>query len=116
MLCDLIKRANKDELRLAPFVGIGCPGVIRADGTIDRGGQNLPGNWEAKSFNLPQLLQEAIPRIGDHETLIVMHNDAVIQGSASCRSWARLSAGVSLPLAPDLATRGSAGSPHNLLT
>jgi predicted NBD/HSP70 family sugar kinase len=80
MLADLIKRAGKDELKLAPFIGIGCPGVIRADGTIDRGGQNLPGNWEVKSFNLPQLLREAIPRIGDHETLIVMHNDAVVQG------------------------------------
>ena len=80
MLADLIKRAAKDELRLAPFIGIGCPGVIRADGTIDRGGQNLPGNWEVKSFRLPQLLQTAIPRIGDHETLIVMHNDAVVQG------------------------------------
>ena len=80
MLTDLIKRAGKDELKLAPFIGIGCPGVIRADGGIDRGGQNLPGNWEVKSFNLPQLLRAAIPRIGDHETVIVMHNDAVVQG------------------------------------
>ena len=80
MLLDLIKRADKDELKLAPFIGIGCPGVIRADGTIDRGGQNLPGNWEVKSFNLPHLLREAIPKIGDHETLVVMHNDAVVQG------------------------------------
>jgi predicted NBD/HSP70 family sugar kinase len=80
MLTDLIKRATKDKLALAPFIGIGCPGVIQPDGTIDRGGQNLPGNWEVKSFNLPQLLKEAIPRIGDHETLIVMHNDAVVQG------------------------------------
>jgi len=80
MLNDLIKRAAKDKLDLAPFIGIGCPGVIRPDGTIDRGGQNLPGNWEVKSFNLPQLLHEAIPRIGEHETLIVMHNDAVVQG------------------------------------
>jgi predicted NBD/HSP70 family sugar kinase len=80
MLTDLIKRAGKDELKLAPFIGIGCPGVIRPDGTIDRGGQNLPGNWEVKSFNLPQSLREAIPRIGAHETLIVMHNDAVVQG------------------------------------
>jgi predicted NBD/HSP70 family sugar kinase len=80
MLTDLIKGAGKDELKLAPFIGIGCPGVIRPDGTIDRGGQNLPGNWEVKSFNLPQLLREAIPRIGDHETLVVMHNDAVVQG------------------------------------
>jgi hypothetical protein len=80
MLNDLIKRAAKDDLKLAPFIGIGCPGVIRADGTIDRGGQNLPGNWEVKSFNLPQLLREAIPKIGDHDTLVVMHNDAVVQG------------------------------------
>ena len=80
MLVDLIKRAEKDELKLAPFIGIGCPGVIRSDGTIDRGGQNLPGNWEHKSFNLPRLLREAIPQIGGHDTVIVMHNDAVVQG------------------------------------
>jgi predicted NBD/HSP70 family sugar kinase len=80
MLKDLIKRADKDGHGLAPFVGIGCPGVIEADGSIDRGGQNLPGNWEHKSFNLPRLLREAIPRIGDHDTVVVMHNDAVVQG------------------------------------
>jgi predicted NBD/HSP70 family sugar kinase len=80
MLKDLIKRAGKDGHELAPFVGIGCPGVIEADGTIDRGGQNLPGNWEHKSFNLPNLVREAIPRIGDHDTVVVMHNDAVVQG------------------------------------
>jgi hypothetical protein len=33
-----------------------------------------------KSFNLPDLLREALPKIGDHETLVVMHNDAVVQG------------------------------------
>ena len=80
MLNDLIKRAKKDGHELAPFVGIGCPGVIRADGTIERGGQNLPGNWEAKSFNLPHLVRDAIPKIGDHDTVVVMHNDAVVQG------------------------------------
>lgn len=80
MLEGLVKKAGKDDLKLAPFIGIGCPGVIRPDGTIDRGGQNLPGNWEVKSFNLPHLLREAIPKIGDHETLVVMHNDAVVQG------------------------------------
>ena len=53
MLQDLIKRAEKDGANLAPFIGIGCPGVIRADGSIERGGQNLPGDWEHKSFNLP---------------------------------------------------------------
>jgi predicted NBD/HSP70 family sugar kinase len=80
MLNGLIKRAGKDGLKLAPFIGVGCPGVIRADGSIERGGQNLPGNWETKSFNLPRQLREAIPRIGDHDTFVVMHNDAVVQG------------------------------------
>ena len=80
MLTGLIKRAGKDGLKLAPFIGLGCPGVIRADGTIERGGQNLPGNWETKNFNLPQRLREAIPKIGEHDTVVVMHNDAVVQG------------------------------------
>jgi predicted NBD/HSP70 family sugar kinase len=80
MLNDLIKRARKDGLELAPFIGLGCPGVIRADGSIERGGQNLPGNWETKSFNLPHRLREAIPKIGEHDTVVVMHNDAVVQG------------------------------------
>jgi predicted NBD/HSP70 family sugar kinase len=80
MLKGLIRAAGKDDLKLAPFVGIGCPGVIRPDGTIERGGQNLPGNWEVKSFNLPTLLREAIPKIADHDTVVVLHNDAVVQG------------------------------------
>jgi hypothetical protein len=80
MLKGMIRRAEKDNANLAPFIGIGCPGVILPDGSIERGAQNLPGNWEHKSFNLPQRLREAIPKIGDHETVIVMHNDAVVQG------------------------------------
>jgi predicted NBD/HSP70 family sugar kinase len=67
-------------LHLAPFIGIGCPGVIAADGSIDRGADNLPGKWEGKKFNLPLALFEAIPQILDHDTVIVMHNDAVVQG------------------------------------
>lgn len=80
MLEGLIKRAAKDDLTLAPFIGVGCPGIIRPDGAIERGGQNLPGNWESKNFNLPRKLREAIPRIGDHDTVVLMHNDAVVQG------------------------------------
>ncbi len=80
MLSRLIARADKEGLRLAPFIGIGCPGLIEADGTISRGAQNLPGNWESKSFNLPYELHEAIPTIGEHETLTLLHNDAVVQG------------------------------------
>jgi hypothetical protein len=76
----LVKRAKKDGLELAPFVGVGCPGVIRADGSIEKGGQNLPGNWESKGFNLVDRIREGLPRIGGHDTLVVMHNDAVVQG------------------------------------
>jgi hypothetical protein len=80
MLKKLISRAEKEGYNLAPFIGIGCPGVIEADGSIDRGAQNLPGNWESSRFNLPALLVEAIPAIGEHETSVLMHNDAVVQG------------------------------------
>jgi predicted NBD/HSP70 family sugar kinase len=80
MLGRLIARAEKEELRLAPFIGIGCPGKIEQDGSIDRGAQNLPGNWQTSRFNLPASLHKAIPKIGGHDTTIVMHNDAVVQG------------------------------------
>jgi hypothetical protein len=80
MLKRLIKAAKKEKVKLAPFIGIGCPGRIEADGSIEAGAQNLPGNWESNSFNLPALLHEAIPEIGDSETTILMHNDAVVQG------------------------------------
>ncbi len=80
MLQRLINRAAKDGLRLAPFIGIGCPGKIEPDGSIDRGAQNLPGNWESSRFNLPNTVFEAIPKIGDFDTSVVMHNDAVVQG------------------------------------
>ena len=80
MLSRLIARADKEDRRLAPFIGIGCPGVIEADGTITRGAQNLPGNWESKSFHLPRELHTAIPSIGKHDSMILLHNDAVVQG------------------------------------
>ena len=80
MLKRLISVAKKDDLKLAPFVGIGCPGLIEEDGSIDRGAQNLPGNWTSSRFNLPISLHKAIPRIGDDETSILLHNDAVVQG------------------------------------
>src|SRR3954465_12459595 len=80
MLKELMKRAKKEGFDLAPFVGIGCPGKIEEDGTIAKGAQNLPGNWESSRFNLPARLAEAIPKIGGHDTVILMHNDAVVQG------------------------------------
>ena len=80
ILQKLIDNAKTNALKLAPFLGVGCPGMVEADGSITTGGQNLPGNWESSRFNLPHSLIEAIPRIGEHETMVVMHNDAVVQG------------------------------------
>ena len=80
MLKTLIKAAEKEGLKLAPFIGISCPGVIEADGSIAKGAQNLPGNWESSKFNLPKSLTEAIPQIGGHDTAVLMHNDGVVQG------------------------------------
>lgn len=80
MLRDLVKRAEKNGHALAPFVGIGVPGLIDATGAIKRGGQNLPGNWESSRFNLPERVRALLPEIGGHETTVVLHNDAVVQG------------------------------------
>lgn len=80
MLKSLIRQAEKEDVNLAPFIGIGCPGEITAEGFIETGAQNLPGNWESSRFNLPAALWEAIPTIGGRETAILMHNDAVVQG------------------------------------
>lgn len=80
MLKDLIEEAEAEGLKLAPFIGISCPGVINADGSIEKGAQNLPGNWESSKFHLPTSLIEAIPTIGDHDTAVLMHNDGVAQG------------------------------------
>ena len=80
MLKALIAEADAEGLKLAPFIGIACPGVINDDGSIAKGAQNLPGNWESSKFNLPASLIEAIPEIGGHDTAVLMHNDGVAQG------------------------------------
>lgn len=80
MLKKLIKEAEKEGFKLAPFIGVSCPGVIEGDGSIAKGAQNLPGNWESSKFNLPKSLIEAIPEIGNHDTAVLMHNDGVVQG------------------------------------
>ncbi|RTL74362.1 MAG: ROK family protein, partial [Bradyrhizobiaceae bacterium] len=61
MLKDLIAKAEAEGLKLAPFIGVSCPGKIDADGAIEKGAQNLPGNWESSRFNLPAILVEEIP-------------------------------------------------------
>ncbi len=80
MLAKLIDRATKEKIKLAPFIGIGCPGLIDEHGFIMKGGQNLPGNWEGTDFNLAAALAANLPRIDGHEIFIQIHNDAVVQG------------------------------------
>jgi predicted NBD/HSP70 family sugar kinase len=102
MLSALVKEARSEGLRLAPVIGIGCPGLIEEDGSISRGAQNLPGNWESSSFNLPSAIRARIPRIRDHETMVVMHNDAVVQGLSElpylgkAKRWGVLTIGTGL--------------------
>ena len=77
----LARGARKAGLRLAPFVGVGCPGLIAPDGAIERGGHNLPGgDWEGRGFSLPERLRDALPAMDGHEAAVVVHNDAVVQG------------------------------------
>lgn len=102
MIEKLIARADKEDIDLAPFIGIGCPGIIEEDGTIDRGAQNLPGNWAGKGFHLPSTLTAAIPEINKHETMVILHNDAVLQGLSEVpfmckvKHWGALTIGTGL--------------------
>jgi predicted NBD/HSP70 family sugar kinase len=70
-----LRSSEDSDFRLAPFVGIACPGVIRQDGSIERGGQNLPGDWDSPDFNLVRRIEGAIDG-----ACVLMHNDAVVQG------------------------------------
>lgn len=102
MLEEMIAYSQKKNIRLAPFVGIACPGLIRQDGSIARGAQNLPGDWERDDFHLPTALCEKIPLIGDEPTEALMHNDAVVQGLSELpfmqdvKQWAVLTIGTGL--------------------
>lgn len=102
MLRTAISWAEKNGRRLAPFIGIGCPGIIAEDGSIERGGQNLPGNWESSRFNLPVQLRELLPEIAGHPAVVLMHNDAVVQGLSelpwmqNVESWGILTIGTGL--------------------
>ncbi|MET3495984.1 ROK family protein [Variovorax boronicumulans] len=80
MLQDMVVCCERKKIRLAPFIGIGCPGLIRKDGSIARGAQNLPGDWEGHAFHLPSEVWRRMPMIGSGPTMVLMHNDAVVQG------------------------------------
>ncbi|GAA0005963.1 hypothetical protein BRDID11002_59670 [Bradyrhizobium diazoefficiens] len=49
MLKGLIAEAETEGFKLAPFIGIACPGVIDADGSIEKGAQNLRAIGRAAS-------------------------------------------------------------------
>ncbi|MET0543962.1 MAG: ROK family protein [Variovorax sp.] len=97
-----IRRARRKGLRLAPFIGIACPGLIREDGSIARGAQNLPGDWARETFHLPSHVQQQIPEIDGRATLVLLHNDAVVQGLSELpfmqdvKRWAVLTIGTGL--------------------
>jgi predicted NBD/HSP70 family sugar kinase len=81
----IAEAAAREGFAVAPFVAIGCPGLFRRDGTILRGSQNLPGNWDG--FNLADYVATELPRVREGLTCVVTHNDAVVQGLSE---WPRM--------------------------
>ncbi|APW39988.1 glucokinase [Rhodoferax koreense] len=102
MLEKLATYAKRKEIRLAPFVGVSCPGVVQKDGAIAAGTQNLPGDWESPHFHLPTALRDKFPTIHGEETRVLLHNDAVVQGlselpfTADVKRWGVLTVGTGL--------------------
>lgn len=102
MLEDLIAYAEQKKIRLAPYIGVACPGLIVEDGSLAGGTQNLPGNWESTRFHLPRDLCERLPHIGGGRTQVCLHNDAVVQGlselpfTTDVERWAILTVGTGL--------------------
>jgi hypothetical protein len=64
-------------------IGVACQpgGVIKTDGSVEKGRRTSPATGRAASSICRPSLVEAIPQIGDHDTAIVMHNDGVVQGA-----------------------------------
>jgi hypothetical protein len=90
MLRKLVDSAAHGAFRLAPFLGIACPRIIRPDGTIERGAQNLTGDWESEDFNL---IAAALPQIGGERDA---HHHAQRRGGARPERDARHARGRAL--------------------
>lgn len=106
MLGELQKQADKN---LAPLITLACPGRVLEDGGIREGAQNLPGDWEADDFRLPEALSQHLSNRFD----FVMHNDAVVQGLSEADQmhetevWAVITIGTGLGNAVYLNRPGS---------
>jgi len=98
----LMRHARRKGIVLAPFVGVACPGLIRADGSIARGAQNLPGDWNSAHFHLPSALARQLGPVGGQAPDVRLHNDAVVQGLSELpfmqdvKHWAVLTIGTGL--------------------
>lgn len=102
MLEKLAEHASREGIRLAPFIGVACPGVVNEDGTIAAGTQNLPGDWESPSFHLPKALAAKVPTVHGEPSRVLLHNDAVVQGlselpfTTDVKRWGVLTVGTGL--------------------
>jgi hypothetical protein len=56
MLSELVTQAKRDSIHLAPVIGLACPGVIGADGSIASGAHNLGPSMTAPMFHGPPAL------------------------------------------------------------
>lgn len=87
----LIRKAKKARLALALAIGVGCHCIVASGGLAAR---TCPGNRKSTHFNLSETLRNQIPCIGDQPTLVIMHNDAVVQGQSEmlrmvgAKAWA----------------------------
>lgn len=101
MLNALAALARSTGLKLAPFVGVACPGDMDARGRLCAGTQNLPGDWEIP-FDFPRELASRLDRVGGRAPRVLMHNDAVVQGLSEharmrgARRWGVLTVGTGL--------------------
>ncbi|WP_425329987.1 ROK family protein [Terrirubrum flagellatum] len=102
MLRELISEGEKKGKTIAPFIGIGCPGTVLENGALEGGTLNLPGDWASPDFSIVERVAELIPSIDEHETIVTLHNDAVVQGLSELPfmqdvpKWAVLTIGTGL--------------------
>ncbi len=102
MLRASIAEGEKQGAKIAPLIGVGVPGTVLEDGTLEGGVLNLPGDWKSPDFDLAARLRSMAPEISGEPTEVVLHNDAVVQGlsevpfMSDVKRWAVLTIGTGL--------------------